>query len=69
MRVRKRAGKFIQPIQIGRVGHRDVQSLFIALERQKLMAHHQIDRNLIEERVINRRFADRCGSRSTNGRR
>ena len=56
MRDAKRAGEFIQPLEIRRIRHRDVQTFFVALQRQKLMTHHQIDRNLIEECVVDRRF-------------
>ncbi len=50
------AAEFVDAIEIGRVRHREVQSFFVALERQKLVTHHQVDRNLVKEFVVNRRF-------------
>ena len=44
MRAFQRTREFVKTFQIARVRHRDVQPFFIALERQKLVAHHQVDR-------------------------
>ena len=67
-RVLQRAGEFVQPIQIRRIGHRDVQLSVLAPQRHELVAHHQIDRNFVQKRVIDR-GSPSCGSRFTKVRR
>ena len=53
----QRARKLVQPLEVGRIRHRDVQAFLIALERHKLMPHHQIDRDFSKQFVVDRRFA------------
>ena len=50
----QRAGKLIQTLQIGRIRQGQVQAPSVSLKREKLVTDHQINRDLIEESVIDR---------------
>src|SRR5262249_38219660 len=52
----QRAREFVQALEISWIRHRDVQTFLISLQRYELMPHHQVDWNLSEEFVVNRRF-------------
>src|SRR4051812_24780435 len=48
----------VQTFEVGRVGHRYVQTPPLAPQGHEHMPQHQLDGNLAEERVVNRRVAD-----------
>ena len=52
----KSVRKFVQTIQVGRVCHRNVQTLSVTFERKKLVAHHQIDGNLVKQIIVDGRL-------------
>ena len=53
----QRIGKIVQAIEIGRIGHRDVQLPVLAPQRHELIADHQLDRNLAQQRIVDRRLS------------
>ena len=55
----ERVRKFVQPLEIGWIRHRDVQTFLIAFQRHKLVSHHQVDRDLGEEFVVDWRLVIR----------
>ena len=57
MRVFAALCELVQPIEIRRIGHRDVQISVLAPQRHELISHHQIDRNFAQKRIIDRRLA------------
>src|SRR6266542_5869883 len=53
----KGAGQLIKTFKVRRVCHGNMQTPVISFERKKLMTDHQVHGNLVEQIVINRRFA------------
>src|SRR5438128_1610177 len=43
------AGQIVQPIEVGRIGHRDMELSVFAPQWHELITHHQVNRNLRQE--------------------
>jgi len=56
MRARKAPATSSDALEVSGIRQRNVQTFFVAPQRQKLISHHQVNRYLIEDRIVDRRI-------------